>query len=190
MVNQYCAHSFARNWQLPFLNQRKGENDRRKYFMINLHERILTCMNPDLNKLCESLPFFFLSSLISMVEWKDYFRFIIKFSTLTSSVRSYHFFFLSCLIQRKTYFLACPSIAIAQRVSVSVYSPSKSVGWGHELRLFLIPSDRCLCISTSFNTTDTPPPAVGTTSPWLKKYIYYSLGLIGGNFVKIRKISR
>ena len=34
MVNQYCAHSFARNWQLFFLNQRKGENDRRKYFMI------------------------------------------------------------------------------------------------------------------------------------------------------------
>ena len=23
-VNQYCAHSFARNWQLPFLNQQKG----------------------------------------------------------------------------------------------------------------------------------------------------------------------
>ena len=41
MVNQYCAHSFARNWQLPFLNQRKGENDRRKYFMINLRERML-----------------------------------------------------------------------------------------------------------------------------------------------------
>ena len=39
--NQYCAHSFARNWQLPFLNQRKGENDRRKYFMIYLHERML-----------------------------------------------------------------------------------------------------------------------------------------------------
>ena len=35
------AHSFARNWQLPFLNQRKGENDRRKYFIINLHERML-----------------------------------------------------------------------------------------------------------------------------------------------------
>ena len=33
-VNQYCAHSFARNWQLTFLNQRKGENDRRKYFII------------------------------------------------------------------------------------------------------------------------------------------------------------
>ena len=30
-VNQYCVHSFARNWQLPFLNQRKGGNDRRKY---------------------------------------------------------------------------------------------------------------------------------------------------------------
>ena len=40
-VNQYCAHSFARNWQLPFLNHRKGENDRRKYFTINLHERML-----------------------------------------------------------------------------------------------------------------------------------------------------
>ena len=38
----YIMHIFfARNWQLPFLNQRKGENDRRKYFMINLHERIL-----------------------------------------------------------------------------------------------------------------------------------------------------
>ena len=41
VVNQYRAHSFARNWQLPFLDQRKGENDRRKYFMINLHERML-----------------------------------------------------------------------------------------------------------------------------------------------------
>ena len=26
---------------MPFLNQQKGENDRRKYFMINLHERML-----------------------------------------------------------------------------------------------------------------------------------------------------
>ena len=33
-VNQYYAHSLARNWQLPFLNQWKGENDLRKYFMI------------------------------------------------------------------------------------------------------------------------------------------------------------
>ena len=41
VVNQYCAHSFARNWKLPFLNQRKGENDRRKYFMIKLHEKML-----------------------------------------------------------------------------------------------------------------------------------------------------
>ena len=48
-VNQYCAHSFTRNRQLPVLNQRKGESDRRKYFMINLHERmLLNCcgMNP------------------------------------------------------------------------------------------------------------------------------------------------
>ena len=41
MVNQYCAHSFARNWQLPFLKQQKGEDGRRKYFMINLHDRML-----------------------------------------------------------------------------------------------------------------------------------------------------
>ena len=41
MVKQYCAHSFTRNRQLPFLNQRTGENDRRKYFVINLHERML-----------------------------------------------------------------------------------------------------------------------------------------------------
>ena len=36
VVNQYCAHSSARNWQLPFLNQWKGEND----FMINLYKRM------------------------------------------------------------------------------------------------------------------------------------------------------
>ena len=34
MVNQYCAHSFARNWQLFFLNQQEGENDCRNHFMI------------------------------------------------------------------------------------------------------------------------------------------------------------
>ena len=38
------AHSFASNWQLPFLNQRKGENGRRIYFMTKLHELICrTC---------------------------------------------------------------------------------------------------------------------------------------------------
>ena len=40
-LNISWAHSFARNWQLPFLNQQKGENNSRKYFMINLHERML-----------------------------------------------------------------------------------------------------------------------------------------------------
>ena len=40
-ANQYCAHSFARNWQLAFLNQRKGGNDRRKYFIIILREWML-----------------------------------------------------------------------------------------------------------------------------------------------------
>ena len=40
-LTSICANSFTRNLQMPFLNQRKGENDRRKYFMINLHERIL-----------------------------------------------------------------------------------------------------------------------------------------------------
>ena len=33
-VNQYCAYSFARNWQLPFLDQLMGENDHRKNLMI------------------------------------------------------------------------------------------------------------------------------------------------------------
>ena len=34
------AHSFTIfYWQLPFLNQRKGENGRRNYFMTTLHER-------------------------------------------------------------------------------------------------------------------------------------------------------
>ena len=36
------AHSFASNWQLSFLNQRKGENGRRNYFMTSLHERMLS----------------------------------------------------------------------------------------------------------------------------------------------------
>ena len=33
-----CAHSFARNWQLPFLDQGKGKNNSRKYFMIDFRE--------------------------------------------------------------------------------------------------------------------------------------------------------
>ena len=37
---------FARNWQLSFLNQQKGENDRRKYFMINLQERRAQIIRP------------------------------------------------------------------------------------------------------------------------------------------------
>ena len=41
LLNSTCAHSFTRNWQLPFLNQQKGENDCRIYFMINLHKRVL-----------------------------------------------------------------------------------------------------------------------------------------------------
>lgn len=32
------SHTFARTWQLPFLDQRKGENDSRKYLTIHLHE--------------------------------------------------------------------------------------------------------------------------------------------------------
>ena len=35
------AHSFPSNWQLSFLNQPKGENGRRNYFMTNVHERML-----------------------------------------------------------------------------------------------------------------------------------------------------
>ena len=36
-----CAHSFTRNWQLPFLNQQMGESGPRKYFMTNFHKRML-----------------------------------------------------------------------------------------------------------------------------------------------------
>ena len=35
------VQSFAINWQLTYLNQWRGEKDRRKYFMIKLHERML-----------------------------------------------------------------------------------------------------------------------------------------------------
>ena len=38
------AHSITSNWQLPFLNQRKGENGRRNYFITNLHDRMLPDM--------------------------------------------------------------------------------------------------------------------------------------------------
>ena len=51
-VNQYCAFSFVRNWQLP-LNQRKWENDRRKYFMIYLQGRMLPTQSNNL----ESIPY-------------------------------------------------------------------------------------------------------------------------------------
>ena len=35
------AYSFSSDWQLPFLNQRKGENGLRYYFLTKLHERML-----------------------------------------------------------------------------------------------------------------------------------------------------
>ena len=44
LLTSTCTHYFPRNWQLSFLNQRKGANVCITYFMINLHERIL----PDL----------------------------------------------------------------------------------------------------------------------------------------------
>ena len=37
-----CAHTYARNWQLPFLNQRKRENQWRNVSMINLNESHMT----------------------------------------------------------------------------------------------------------------------------------------------------
>ena len=36
------VHSYASNWQLPFLNQQKGENSRTNYFMANLKERMVS----------------------------------------------------------------------------------------------------------------------------------------------------
>ena len=43
-IKQYLCTFFLQNRQLPFLKQQKGENDCKKYFMINLYERML----PDL----------------------------------------------------------------------------------------------------------------------------------------------
>ena len=40
-VYQYLCIFFCKKLQWSFLNQPKGENDRRNYFMINLHGRIL-----------------------------------------------------------------------------------------------------------------------------------------------------
>ena len=34
-VHQILCNSFASNWQLPFLNQQKGENDPTNYFTID-----------------------------------------------------------------------------------------------------------------------------------------------------------
>ena len=41
LLTSTCAHYLTKNWQLPILNQQKGDNDLKKYFMINLHERML-----------------------------------------------------------------------------------------------------------------------------------------------------
>ena len=38
---QYLCTFLRQTWRLSFLNHRKGENDRRKYFTINLRERML-----------------------------------------------------------------------------------------------------------------------------------------------------
>ena len=37
-INSTCEHTFASNWQLPILNQQKGENDCRNDFLINIHK--------------------------------------------------------------------------------------------------------------------------------------------------------
>ena len=40
------AHTLACNFQQPFLNQRKEKNDRRNYFMIDLHKSMGTGGKP------------------------------------------------------------------------------------------------------------------------------------------------
>ena len=50
------AHSFATNWQLPFLNQWKGENGHRNYFMTKLTKvagpEDRTCNRPHTRQTC------------------------------------------------------------------------------------------------------------------------------------------
>ena len=63
------THSFASNWQLPFLNQRKGENGLRHYFMTKLHERMLpdVRIEPTTKRARPASP---ASGLSSIFHWK------------------------------------------------------------------------------------------------------------------------
>ena len=58
-----CSHPCSRNWQLCFLNQQKGENDRWKYFMTKLHECCQTWRGSNPHKVTVLViilwPFFF-----------------------------------------------------------------------------------------------------------------------------------
>ena len=81
-----CAHSFAGNWQLPFLNQQKGENDHRKYFKIDHPKRIL-------------LDLLFRKSLMVRKENKKsqklclYWKKMFKLSSVSISISIFFFFF-------------------------------------------------------------------------------------------------
>ena len=44
-LTRTCAQCFRKKLTTAFLNQRKGESDRRKYFRMKLHERILRGSN-------------------------------------------------------------------------------------------------------------------------------------------------
>ena len=49
MLTSICVHTFASNWQPPYLNQRKGvENKHRNDFVINLHESYVSKLEVEL----------------------------------------------------------------------------------------------------------------------------------------------
>ena len=50
-ADQYFAHAFASNWQLPFFTQWNGEIGSRNYFMINFHDSYVAKLSWHLRKL-------------------------------------------------------------------------------------------------------------------------------------------
>ena len=50
------AHSFARNWQLPFLNQRKEEDDRKIYTQVINQKWKIKMLLADNSKNWQNLP--------------------------------------------------------------------------------------------------------------------------------------
>ena len=114
MVNQYCAHSFARSWQLPFLNLGKGENDLRKYFTINSPWKNVTD----------------LAGVKPATSWPP----VERASNWATKAGSMHIIILThCISKKKRILLVCASQSpIMQFYNICV-SWNKKYGWKDHL---------------------------------------------------------